>query len=223
MVIVEREDVLLSLMRQAKLTGQGGRPKDIVCHTCLSEDRIKEILSDLVKTGEVTQQEDGTYHLSPSGIQAAETIMRRHHVLETFLQEMLGMDHEMAHAQACTMEHHTTDDTINRLRRFLRGKRECPAVCPVNPDYPGHQGYMGHHGRRCAFKSLADCSHGDKVRIDAIRGCGRGGRLADLGLIPGERVTVKRRMADTLLINVKDCDIAISPEIARSVLVEVEN
>jgi hypothetical protein len=29
-------------------------------------------------------------------------------------------------------------------------------------------------------------------------------------------------MADTLLIRVKDCDIAISPEIARSVLIEVE-
>ena len=95
--------------------------------------------------------------------------------------------------------------------------------CPAFTGLPGHHGYMGHHGRRCAFKSLADCSNGDKVRIDAVRGCGRGGRLADLGLVPGERVTVKQRMADTLLINVKDCDIAISPEIARSVLVEVEN
>ncbi|MCA1917232.1 metal-dependent transcriptional regulator, partial [Methanospirillum hungatei] len=124
-------------------------------------------------------------------------------------QEMLGMDHELAHAQACTMEHHTTDDTINRLRGFLRGNRDCPVTCHG-------------HVRRCSFKSLADCAHGDVVTIDAVRGCGRGGRLADLGLIPGEKVTVKQRMADTLLIRVKDCDIAISPEIARSVLVEVD-
>lgn len=223
MVIAEREDTLLSLMRQAKQTGLGGKTEDIACHTGLSEVRVREILSDLEKTGEVTHQEDGTYHLSPAGIQAAEMIMRKHHVLETFLQEMLGMDHELAHAQACTMEHHATDDTINRLRRFLRKDRGCQVGCPAFTGLPGHHGYMGHHGRRCTFKSLADCSNGDKVRIDAVRGCGRGGRLADLGLVPGERVTVKQRMADTLLINVKDCDIAISPEIARSVLVEVEN
>lgn len=209
MDVAEREDTLLSLMRQARLTGQGGKPADIACHTSLSDKQVQEILSELMKSGEVTYQDDGTYHLSPSGIQAAETIMRRHRVLETFLQEMLGMDHELAHAQACTMEHHTSDDTINRLRRFLRGNRDCPLTCAG-------------HARRCGFKSLADCAHGEVVRIDAVRGCGRGGRLADLGLIPGEKVTVKQRMADTLLIQVKDCDIAISPEIARSVLVEVD-
>jgi DtxR family Mn-dependent transcriptional regulator len=209
MDVAEREDTLLSLMRQARLTGQGGRPEDIAGHTSLSIEQVTEVLTKLVRSGEVTYQNDGAYHLSPSGIRAAEAIMRRHRVLETFLQEMLGMEHELAHAQACTMEHHTTDDTINRLRGFLRGNRDCPVTCHG-------------HVRRCSFKSLADCAHGDVVKIDAIRGCGRGGRLADLGLIPGEKVMVKQRMADTLLIRVKDCDIAISPEIARSVLVEVD-
>ncbi len=205
----EREDILLSLMRQAKLTGMGGKPADIAFHTGYPEERVQEILSTLVRSGEVTVSEDGRYHLSPDGMQAAETIMRRHRVLETFFQEMLGMDHDLAHAEACSMEHHTSDDTINRLRRFIRGNRDCHVPCHG-------------HARRCSFKSLADCAQGDVVRIDAIRGCGRGGRLADLGLIPGEEVTVRQRMADTLLIRVKDCDIAISPEIARSVLIEVE-
>lgn len=208
MDITEREDTLLSLLRHARMTGHGTKHADIATHTGFSDQKVVSILHDLVLSGEVTDKGDGTYHLSNAGVIAAETIMRRHNILETFLQEMLGMDHEDAHAQACTMEHHTSDDTINRLRRFLKGSHDCPAGCQ-------------RQRRRCSFKSLADCSPGDVVRIDAIRGCGRGGRLADLGLIPGEQVTIKQRMSDTLLIKVKDCDIAISPEVARSVLVEV--
>lgn len=204
----EREDTLLSLMRYARDTGQGGRPEDIASHTRFSADRIFEILKDLALSGEVTEMESGVFSLSETGLCAAESIMRKHHVLETFLQEMLGMEHEIAHAQACTMEHHTSDDTINRLRRFLKGRTGCPADCHG-------------HIRHCRHKSLGDCSNGEVVTIAAIRGCGRGKRLADLGLIPGERVMVKQRMADTLLVRVKDCDIAISPEIARSVLIEV--
>jgi DtxR family transcriptional regulator, Mn-dependent transcriptional regulator len=208
MDIAEREDTLLSLMRQARATGQGGRPEDVACYTGFSHQKVMQILDELLKAGEVIDQRDGSFSLSGTGFHAAESIMRKHHVLEAFLQEMLGMDHEIAHAQACSMEHHASDDTINRLRKFLKGSSDCPAVC-------------GRHHNRCSLKSLADCSQGEEVRIDAVRGCGRGGRLADLGLIPGERVLVKQRMADTLLIKVKDCDIAISPEIARSVLVEV--
>jgi DtxR family Mn-dependent transcriptional regulator len=58
--------------------------------------------------------------------------------------------------------------------------------------------------------------------LTPYEGCSRGGRLADLGLIPGEHIIIRQKMADTLLIRVKDCDIAISPEIAHSVLVEVK-
>jgi DtxR family Mn-dependent transcriptional regulator len=94
----EREDILLSLMRQVQLTGQGGQPTDIADSTCLSTERVREILSDLVKEGEVICLDERTYHLSPAGMRIAETIMRRHRVLECFLQEILGMDHAHAHA-----------------------------------------------------------------------------------------------------------------------------
>jgi hypothetical protein len=55
----EREDILLSLMRQAKLTGMGGKPADIAFHTGYPEERVQEILSTLVRSGEVTVSEDG--------------------------------------------------------------------------------------------------------------------------------------------------------------------
>jgi DtxR family Mn-dependent transcriptional regulator len=206
---VEREDTLLSLMRLSERTGQSTGPDDLANQTGISVQNIEKFLNLLVDSGDVESDGKGGYSLTEKGRSDAETVMRRHHILETFLQEMLGMDHEKAHEQACTMEHHTSDDTINRLRKFLRTSRDCPGPC------------QGHHQYH-ACKTLADCRPNEQVVIEGIKGCGRALRLADLGLVPGQQVRVLERMANTMLIRVKDCDIAISPEIARSVLVEVD-
>lgn len=205
----EREDTLLSLMRLFERTKESSSSSDLANQAGLPVQNMEQFLYLLIESGDVEKDENGRYFLTHKGLHAAKTVMRRHHVLETFLQEMLGMDHEKAHEQACTMEHHTSDDTINRLRQFLRKGRDCPGSCQV-------------HHRHHTCTTLADCRQGEHVTITAIKGCGRALRLADLGLIPGQEVQVLERMADTMLIRVKDCDIAISPEIARTVLVGVD-
>ena len=206
---VEREDTLLALMRQSERSGDNSHADDLAEQTRFPVHRLEEILDSLTADGDVIRTGDGGYRLSEQGLLAAETVMRRHHILESFLQEMLGLDHKKAHEEADTLEHHTSDDTVSRLRTFLKGTRDCTMPCP------------GHH-RTGSCRTLADCAPGENAVIEGIRGCGRAMRLADLGLVPGEVVVIRQRMADTMLVRVKDCDIAISPEIARAVLVGVE-
>jgi DtxR family Mn-dependent transcriptional regulator len=46
-------------------------------------------------------------------------------------------------------------------------------------------------------------------------------RLIDLGVIPGEKVLLRRKLGNrAVVIQVKGCDIALSPEIAGTILVE---
>ena len=46
-------------------------------------------------------------------------------------------------------------------------------------------------------------------------------RLLDLGVVPGERVKIRRKLANnSLVLQVKGCDVALSPEIAAAVSVE---
>ena len=206
---VEREDTILTLMRVYERSGHGSKADDLADQTRVPVQKIMNILDELVLMDNVLETGDGIYTLTDQGYTLAATVMRRHHVLETFLKEMLGMDHETAHEEACTMEHHTSENTINRLRSFLKTTRECPGPCRI-------------HHRHHSCRTLTDCPPGEDLVIEAIRGCRRELRLADLGLVPGEHIRVMERMADTLLIRVKDCDIAISPEIARSVLVGVD-
>lgn len=202
----EQEDMLLSILRFIQRTGTNPKFEELSGQVVSPVQVCDDIIGELITAGQVTRTDDGRLSLTESGGIIAETIMKKHHILESFLQEMLGMDHEEAHEQACTIEHHASDDTINRLRNFLRSSRECQGTC-------------NSPSASCKCRSLSDCQNGDTVVVTGIKGCGRALRLADLGIVPGEKITIKQCMAETLLIRVKGCDIAISPEIARSVLV----
>jgi len=202
----EQEDMLLSILRFIQATGSNPGIEDLAGQVASPVQSCEYIIDDLISTSQITRTDEGRLSLTKSGRIVAETIMKKHHILESFLQEMLGMDHEKAHEQACTIEHHASDDTINRLRNFLRSSRECPGTC----NSPSSS---------CQCRTLSECQNGDTVVITGIKGCGRALRLADLGIVPGEKITIKQCSSETLLIRVKGCDIAISPEIARSVLV----
>ncbi len=200
-----REDVLLAVYRYIERFSKDPDMAALSDLPGLEPSQIAEGVASLVASGDLHRSADGTVSLTPAGTVTAEMILRRHRTLETFFQEMLGMDHPSAHAQACTMEHHASEETINRLRSFIR---DCP---------PCHQGRTRNHCRG-NMQTLADDAEGACVIVEAIRGCGRAARLADLGILPGEEIVVRQKLAHTLIVQVKGCDIAISEEIARSII-----
>jgi DtxR family transcriptional regulator, Mn-dependent transcriptional regulator len=180
-----------------------------------TDDQVKneKILRDLERSGDLVITPDGGVQLTGKGNETASTIFRKHKVLESFFEEMLGMDRRSAHEQACSMEHLASEDTIGRLRTFIRSRTPCThqARCTLQKE-----------GQPCTCIPLSTVQEQETVRVVGIRECGSDVRLVDLGLIPGEQVRVKRRSARTMLISVKGCDIAISPEVADSVFVERE-
>lgn len=199
----EREDLLLAVSRLESWNGRKPDAAEIAGFLQRSISDVQELLRETVASGEVVSDADGFVSLTALGAGAAEAVMKKHKVLETFFQEMLGMDRCAAHKQACTLEHHATEETIRRLKRF---------ICK-DPS----QGFV--KGDGTVFRMLADCNEGERVCIEAMKECRRAGRLADLGLVPGEEVVVLRRMAKTILIQVKGCNVAISADIARLILV----
>ncbi len=54
-----------------------------------------------------------------------------------------------------------------------------------------------------------------------VGGPRRASRLNDIGIIPGEEIVIRRRLSNgALVVEIKESDIAISPEIASTVYVE---
>ena len=197
-----REDILLAVRRHLLRSGEDPRIPFIAGIISSSPEETTSGAQELVLSGDLVISGDHTLVLTEKGREAADAILRKHRILETFLQEMLGMDHQSAHSQACTIEHHTSDETINRLSSFIQIRPPCLEG-----------------GVALCCRPLTACRDGERVRIHAIRGGGRSGRLSDLGLIPGELLVVRKRLPETILVRVKDSDIAISDEIAETILV----
>jgi DtxR family transcriptional regulator, Mn-dependent transcriptional regulator len=203
----EREDLLLAVSRLESRTGRKPNAAEIAGLVQRNLPEVQNNILNLITSGELVAENDDTFGLTSSGEDAATIVMKKHKVLETFFEEMLGMDRSAAHKQACTLEHHASDETISRLNSFLGTTLPAREDAIKSPDE--------------SWRILADCNEGDLVCIMAVKGCGRAERLADLGLIPGEEVIIRRRMAKTVLIQVKGCNIAISADIARLILVGI--
>lgn len=163
-------------------------------------------IASLVEEGYLERTDGDAVRLTGKGLSVASQVARKHHVLQCFLTEMLGVDADAANKEACTLEHGISDETIDRLSSYMDG-----AQSP--------RGRMGRcRGRDC---TLLDCKEGDTVRVAMMRGPRRHRRLLDLGIFPGEIVQIRRKLPnESVVVRVKGCDIAISPEIARSIVVE---
>ncbi len=63
---------------------------------------------------------DGAIHLSEEGRQLAEKIYERHTILTQFLMR-LGVEEEIADADACKIEHVISDETFQALKHYIEG------------------------------------------------------------------------------------------------------
>ncbi len=154
--------------------------------------------------GRLEREAGGRFGLSREGRRVARTIARRHRTLACFFEE-IGMAREAANREACTLEHGVSDEAIERLADHLR----CPVPCERPCEVSG-----GGDGR-----PLLDYGEGARVCITVVRPCGRYRRLMDMGVVPGEEVVVRRRLSNrAVVIEVKGCEIGLSPECAATVL-----
>jgi DtxR family Mn-dependent transcriptional regulator len=160
--------------------------------------------------GFVVGDSDRGLELTDAGRVLGERVARKHRVLECFFSEMLGMDADRASEEACKLEHEVSDEAINRLSTVIRGPCQNPGRC----------GWK-HCMEAGASRSLLDYEEGADVRVTMVRGHGRNRRLIDLGIVPGESIHIRRKLRNnSVVVRIKGCDVAISPEVAGMIHVE---
>jgi len=192
------------------ITGNGRQSvtaQEIAAALQVPDAAADAVIASLIEEGYLERPTAAAVRLTEKGRSVASRVARKHRVLQCFLTEMLGVDAEAASKEACTLEHGISDETIDRLSSYM-GDAQSP---------PGRPGRC-RGGEAC---TLLDCKEGDTVRVAMMRGPRRNRRLLDLGIFPGEVVQIRRKLPNqSVVVRVKGCDIAISPEIAASILVE---
>jgi len=191
----------------------------------------------LADLGLVTYERREYIELTPEGERAARRVLSRHQILTSFLSEVLMMPAEAAEADACAMEHHISDEAMDRMVRFFEFMRSCPNPEPgflqrfhdcsiVNNELPEcpHQCNLrkGLNQEETPLMSIADLKPGETGRVRQINTSGSiRQRLLDMGVLPDVDVRVERvaPSGDPIWIKLHGYQLSLRMNEARAVLV----
>jgi DtxR family Mn-dependent transcriptional regulator len=218
------------------ITAQEAAAKTTAIAKCMkvSPASVTEALQSLANKGLVTYEAYRGATLTDEGKKIAETVKRRHRLLEVFLSDVLHINREKVHEEACRMEHTISDETEKALCRMLNAPAHCPHGSPITPCVTGvgscseceaAQGValpVPEALRTAPIIPITDLGPDEKGIIAFIRGdCRVVQRLSDLGLTLGTVVSVTRKapLHGPVEVFVRRTTLAIDRAIAENIFV----
>ncbi|CAB1061376.1 Mn-dependent transcriptional regulator MntR [Olavius sp. associated proteobacterium Delta 1] len=98
--------------------------------------------------------------LTPRGKKVALSVIRRHRLLETFLNRVLGFSWDEVHDEAQNLEHHISDRLTDAIAEYLNHPQYDPHGDPI----PEKDGKV----KTDNYRSLASTPLGESVRIARV-------------------------------------------------------
>ena len=153
--------------------------------------------------------------LTEAGMSAAESIVRRHRIVERWLTDALGFDWVTADAEAARLEHAVSDVVERRLYEAL-GR---PATCPHGNPIPG---YSESSPREMRVSALAAGARASITRVSEVAEREAPLLLAYLlqrDLTPGREIAVSEtdEVGRTLTVRVAERDVTLSHDTASKI------
>jgi DtxR family transcriptional regulator, Mn-dependent transcriptional regulator len=99
----------------------------------LSGPSVSETVGRLEHEGLLAVRPDRTVQLTERGRERATSVMRKHRLAEVLLTEVIGLEWEQVHIEACRWEHVISDAVEERIDQLLGH----PALCPHGNPIPG--------------------------------------------------------------------------------------
>ena len=96
------------------------RSIDIANELLFSKPSVSVAMKKLRESGYIEMDKDGFISLLPSGEEIARRIYERHKLLTQFFIR-LGVDPEVAAADACKVEHDLSEETFQKMKEHALG------------------------------------------------------------------------------------------------------
>ena len=150
--------------------------------------------------------------LTAAGMSAAESIVRRHRIMERWLTDGLGLDWVTADAEAARLEHAVSDVVERRLYEVL-GR---PATCPHGNPIPG---YSEASSAEVRVSSLAAGDRASITRVSEVAEREAPLLLAYLDereLTPGREIQLIEvdQVGRTVRLRIREAEVTLSHETA---------
>lgn len=191
-----------------------------------TQPTVGETVARMQRDGLVRVLEDRVLELTDAGFERAASVTRKHRVAECLLVDVIGLEWEFAHSEACRWEHVISD----RVERSLIELLHRPSRSPYGNPIPGVgvPRLDGRAGPSDTLIRLLDVRPGspvpvvirtisERVQADAATMS----RLRMAGVAPGARVMVETGSGVVTLIGLDGVRSDLSAGTAEAVHVQV--
>ena len=174
-----------------------------------------EMLKRLEADGLVERGEQKEAILTPTGIERANRVVRKHRIIERFLTDFMGYTAAESHVHADVLGDTFSDEMIERINERLGRPDRCPHGWPVDTDVEQTE--------NAELVALAELEPGKQAEI--VRLAEHDGDLLhwfyDEGLVPGTNVEVRgaQPAAGQLKVVVGGDERAIAEKAAQGIYV----
>jgi DtxR family Mn-dependent transcriptional regulator len=181
-------------LEEERVTPMRARIAERLAH---SGPTVSQTIARMERDGLVTVAEDRHLELTAEGRLLATRVMRKHRIAERLLVDILGLELEYVHDEACRWEHVISERVERKILALLDDGRESPYGNPI----PGLDELGLAPGEVTAsVSSLLDLA-GDVDRPVTVRRIGEPAQtdpaasasLRDAGVLPGAVVQIVRQ------------------------------
>jgi DtxR family Mn-dependent transcriptional regulator len=188
---------------------------------------VSQTVARMERDGLLHVSGDRHLELTDAGRSKAMRVMRKHRLAERLLLDVIGLEWQYVHDEACRWEHVMSDRVERKLLALLADPRESPYGNPI----PGLEELGGPAVVSSEFRDgvlpLPDAQGADSTAGYVLRRLGEPvqtdtelmGRLAKAGIRPGHGVSVSRD-GDTVSIHGFEGSVDLPLQVAIHVFVE---
>ncbi|MFA6710337.1 MAG: metal-dependent transcriptional regulator [Candidatus Methanomethylophilaceae archaeon] len=212
-----REDYLINILRLTE--GEGVvKTTELSSYMNISPASVSEMLKVLSKEGLVEYEKYKGVSLTENGLRQAKNLRRKHHIVERFLVDVLDMDHNSAHNEACAFEHSMSNDSANKMCRMIGAKVDSDCETCSDP-------CNGMTDSADSTFTISDMKVGDFGVISHLicEEPDRMRKLISMGFVPGREVTIDSKVSSKgpWIVRIGNSIIALDKGLSSLVFVDV--
>ena len=168
-MVSENVEEYLECLWELTQDGTPARTSDIAKRMDVSPASVTEMMQRLDSQGYISYERYKGATLTEKGLRIGEAIKRKHRLLERFLVDVLGIEKERSHEEACRLEHALGAEALERLRaQYLAALSEVTPAASLRIEYsPFKQG--GGRGDQLV-RLMVDIPSGDTALEKALEG-----------------------------------------------------
>jgi len=201
------------------------RVRDIAASLGVTTPSVVGAIKSLVAKNLARHERYGYVELTNQGRAKAQEVEERHRLLFSLLHDLFGIDRETAYQDACKIEHHLSNESVTRIKRFVQffeEHQEEKGLLASRLEKNIKKEEMRVMKKKSETITLGDLEPGEKGRVVKVKGTGSlRKRLLDMGMIPGTEVQLKKiaPLGDPVDVLIKGYHLSLRKDEAEDILI----